>query len=138
MFFVSDFFYPPKKHQMGLGKTIQSVCFLEYLKRYVGLQGPFLVVVPLSTITQWKREFSDWTGEFFFFFFFFFQFDLYYLFLLFFFFSILIPSPPHPPTHKTLTSLSSGGAKQTEMSSVLMNGTVIWEEGEEESFIVSM
>jgi len=48
--------------EMGLGKTIQSVCFLEYMTRNVGVAGPFLIVVPLSTITQWKREFAEWTN----------------------------------------------------------------------------
>ena len=47
--------------EMGLGKTIQSISFMEYLRRYAGVQGPFLVVVPLSTIQQWKREVSEWT-----------------------------------------------------------------------------
>ena len=46
---------------MGLGKTIQSVCFLEYLRRYASVPGPSLIVAPLSTIQQWKREFSEWT-----------------------------------------------------------------------------
>lgn len=27
------------------------------------IHGPFLVVVPLSTITNWAREFRKWTPE---------------------------------------------------------------------------
>ncbi len=46
---------------MGLGKTIQSVCFLDYLRRHANVAGPSLIVAPLSTIQQWKREFSEWT-----------------------------------------------------------------------------
>lgn len=44
----------------GLGKTIQTislVCFLIEVKRE---QGPFLVVVPLSTLTNWTLEFKKW------------------------------------------------------------------------------
>ncbi|XP_072297015.1 chromodomain-helicase-DNA-binding protein 7 [Eucyclogobius newberryi] len=46
--------------EMGLGKTIQSITFLYeiYLK---GIQGPFLVIAPLSTIPNWEREFRTWT-----------------------------------------------------------------------------
>ncbi|XP_056247356.1 chromodomain-helicase-DNA-binding protein 8 isoform X4 [Seriola aureovittata] len=47
--------------EMGLGKTIQSIALLseEYA---AGVQGPFLVIAPLSTITNWEREFSTWTN----------------------------------------------------------------------------
>ncbi|XP_062920149.1 chromodomain-helicase-DNA-binding protein 7 isoform X4 [Mobula hypostoma] len=47
--------------EMGLGKTIQSITFLYemYLK---GIQGPFLIIAPLSTITNWEREFRTWTA----------------------------------------------------------------------------
>jgi len=45
---------------MGLGKTIQSITLLS--EQYVaGVQGPFLVIAPLSTITNWEREFAMWT-----------------------------------------------------------------------------
>ncbi|XP_034559711.1 chromodomain-helicase-DNA-binding protein 7 isoform X3 [Notolabrus celidotus] len=46
--------------EMGLGKTIQSITFLYeiFLK---GIQGPFLVIAPLSTIPNWEREFRTWT-----------------------------------------------------------------------------
>lgn len=45
---------------MGLGKTIQSITFLEELHR-VGIKGPFLIIAPLSTIANWEREFRTWT-----------------------------------------------------------------------------
>lgn len=48
--------------EMGLGKTAQTVCFLEHLNRVHGLRGPFLVVVPLSTIHHWQREVETWTN----------------------------------------------------------------------------
>ncbi|GCC48085.1 hypothetical protein chiPu_0032536, partial [Chiloscyllium punctatum] len=45
---------------MGLGKTIQSITFLEEIY-CADIQGPFLVIAPLSTITNWEREFTTWT-----------------------------------------------------------------------------
>lgn len=45
---------------MGLGKTIQSITYLQELHN-VGVKGPFLVIAPLSTITNWEREFASWT-----------------------------------------------------------------------------
>lgn len=46
--------------EMGLGKTIQTISFLSYLFNQHQLYGPFLVVVPLSTLTSWQREFDSW------------------------------------------------------------------------------
>uniref|UniRef100_A0A8B9DPC9 DNA helicase n=1 Tax=Anser cygnoides TaxID=8845 RepID=A0A8B9DPC9_ANSCY len=46
--------------EMGLGKTIQSIAFLQEVYN-VGIRGPFLVIAPLSTITNWEREFNTWT-----------------------------------------------------------------------------
>lgn len=46
--------------EMGLGKTIQSIAFLQEVYN-VGIHGPFLVIAPLSTITNWEREFNTWT-----------------------------------------------------------------------------
>ncbi|KAG7326696.1 hypothetical protein KOW79_010097 [Hemibagrus wyckioides] len=47
--------------EMGLGKTIQSITFL-YEIFLMGLRGPFLIIAPLSTITNWEREFRTWTN----------------------------------------------------------------------------
>ncbi|XP_070187859.1 chromodomain-helicase-DNA-binding protein 8-like isoform X4 [Littorina saxatilis] len=46
--------------EMGLGKTIQSITFLSEIYKY-GIKGPFLVIVPLSTVGNWQREFETWT-----------------------------------------------------------------------------
>eukprot|EP00064_Thunnus_orientalis_P012385 superscaffoldBa00001893_g12420 len=46
--------------EMGLGKTIQTISFLSYLFHQHQLYGPFLLVVPLSTLTSWQREFDTW------------------------------------------------------------------------------
>ena len=47
--------------EMGLGKTVQIVSYIEHLYRVENNKGPFLVVVPLSTIEHWRREFAGWT-----------------------------------------------------------------------------
>uniref|UniRef100_A0A182SSR7 DNA helicase n=1 Tax=Anopheles maculatus TaxID=74869 RepID=A0A182SSR7_9DIPT len=49
--------------EMGLGKTIQTICFLYYLFKSQQLYGPFLCVVPLSTMPAWQREFGIWAPE---------------------------------------------------------------------------
>ncbi|OIT08224.1 PREDICTED: ATP-dependent DNA helicase DDM1-like [Nicotiana attenuata] len=41
--------------QMGLGKTIQTIAFLAHLKGN-GLDGPYLVIAPLSTLSNWLNE----------------------------------------------------------------------------------
>ncbi|XP_030587816.1 chromodomain-helicase-DNA-binding protein 2 isoform X2 [Archocentrus centrarchus] len=49
--------------EMGLGKTIQTISFLSYLFHQHQLYGPFLLVVPLSTLTSWQREFDIWAPD---------------------------------------------------------------------------
>lgn len=49
--------------EMGLGKTIQTICFLYYLHLCHSVHGPFLCVVPLSTMTAWQREFQIWAPD---------------------------------------------------------------------------
>ena len=46
--------------EMGLGKTVQSVTYLQHLRNQ-GIDGPFLVIAPLSTLGNWQREFELWT-----------------------------------------------------------------------------
>lgn len=41
--------------------SVQIVSYLEHLYRVEKLHGPFLVVVPLSTVEHWRREFEGWT-----------------------------------------------------------------------------
>ena len=48
---------------MGLGKTIQTVSFIQYLMHQYQNYGPYLVVVPLSTVPTWQTEFSRWAPE---------------------------------------------------------------------------
>lgn len=49
--------------EMGLGKTIQTISFLNYLFNEHQLYGPFLLVVPLSTLTSWQREIQLWASQ---------------------------------------------------------------------------
>ncbi|XP_027361856.1 ATP-dependent DNA helicase DDM1 [Abrus precatorius] len=43
--------------QMGLGKTIQTIGFLSHLKGK-GLDGPYMIIAPLSTLSNWVNEIS--------------------------------------------------------------------------------
>lgn len=49
--------------EMGLGKTLQTISFLGYLRHVCDITGPHLVIVPKSTLDNWKREFEKWTPE---------------------------------------------------------------------------
>jgi chromodomain-helicase-DNA-binding protein 1 len=49
--------------EMGLGKTIQTISFLTYLFNHHNLYGPFLLVIPLSTMASWQKEFENWSPE---------------------------------------------------------------------------
>ena len=46
--------------EMGLGKTLQSISLLAYLKQFLNVNGPHLVLTPLSTLGNWQREFTRW------------------------------------------------------------------------------
>src|SRR4051812_33822453 len=46
---------------MGLGKTIQTIAFLEYLRVNQSIRGPFMVLAPLTTLSNWQREIEKWT-----------------------------------------------------------------------------
>lgn len=43
--------------EMGLGKTLQCIAFIAFLIEH-GITGPFLVVAPLSTVSNWINEFA--------------------------------------------------------------------------------
>uniref|UniRef100_A0A2C9JCR5 Uncharacterized protein n=2 Tax=Biomphalaria glabrata TaxID=6526 RepID=A0A2C9JCR5_BIOGL len=49
--------------EMGLGKTIQIISFISHLFNHYHLYGPYLLVVPLSTVVAWQREFEKWAPE---------------------------------------------------------------------------
>ena len=49
--------------EMGLGKTIQTISLITHLIEKKGQRGPFLVIVPLSTLTNWNVEFEKWAPD---------------------------------------------------------------------------
>lgn len=46
--------------EMGLGKTIQTISLITYLVESKNNPGPFLIIVPLSTMGNWVRELDLW------------------------------------------------------------------------------
>ena len=46
--------------EMGLGKTIQTISFISVLMNEHHVYGPFLLIVPLSTVVTWQKEFELW------------------------------------------------------------------------------
>ena len=44
----------------GLGKTLQTISLLGYLHEYRGITGPYIVIVPKSTLHNWMNEFRKW------------------------------------------------------------------------------
>ncbi|KAK9459806.1 SNF2 family N-terminal domain-containing protein [Lipomyces oligophaga] len=49
--------------EMGLGKTVQTVAFLSWLIYARKQNGPFLVVVPLSTVPAWQETIDLWAPD---------------------------------------------------------------------------
>ena len=49
--------------EMGLGKTIQAIALLAYVMEFKHNNGPFLIVVPLSTLSNWVNELSKWAPD---------------------------------------------------------------------------
>lgn len=49
--------------EMGLGKTIQTIALICYLIEKKMNSGPYLIVVPLATITNWMLEFAKWAPK---------------------------------------------------------------------------
>merc|ERR1712223_1556509 len=46
--------------EMGLGKTIQTIALVTYLMEKKKNMGPYLIIVPLSTLSNWMLEFEKW------------------------------------------------------------------------------
>lgn len=46
--------------EMGLGKTIQTISLFAHLMEHKKNYGPFLIVVPLTTLPNWISEFERW------------------------------------------------------------------------------
>ena len=46
--------------EMGLGKTLQSISILGYMYEFEQNEGPYLVLVPKSTMANWMNEIKRW------------------------------------------------------------------------------
>jgi len=46
--------------EMGLGKTLQSISILAYHWEFQNVQGPHLICVPKSTLSNWMNELARW------------------------------------------------------------------------------
>ena len=48
-----------------LGKTIQTIGFLHQLRhmRSTRIDGPFLIIAPLSLVNQWQSELATWAPD---------------------------------------------------------------------------
>ncbi|KAK8791931.1 hypothetical protein WA158_005308 [Blastocystis sp. Blastoise] len=49
--------------EMGLGKTIQSIIYISSLIHIEGIRKPFLIIAPLSTVSNWMNEFREWAPD---------------------------------------------------------------------------
>ncbi|PIL29895.1 hypothetical protein GSI_07805 [Ganoderma sinense ZZ0214-1] len=49
--------------EMGLGKTIQTISLITFLIESKKQRAPYLVIVPLSTMTNWSGEFAKWAPD---------------------------------------------------------------------------
>lgn len=63
-FFISQYCHPHMycsiSHSQGLGKTLQTIALLGYMKHYRNIPGPHMVLVPKSTLYNWMNEFKRW------------------------------------------------------------------------------
>ncbi|KAL7550037.1 hypothetical protein ACHAWF_013276 [Thalassiosira exigua] len=46
--------------EMGLGKTMQSISILVYMMEFKADNGPHLIIVPKSTLSNWMSELERW------------------------------------------------------------------------------
>ncbi|KAB0801738.1 hypothetical protein PPYR_03924, partial [Photinus pyralis] len=49
--------------EMGLGKTLQTISMLGFMKHYKKISGPFLIIVPKSTLINWTNEIQKWCSS---------------------------------------------------------------------------
>ena len=45
---------------MNVGKTLQTISLLGYLKHYRTMNGPHLIAAPKSTLANWMNEIKRW------------------------------------------------------------------------------
>lgn len=49
--------------EMGLGKTLQTISLLTYLKFERNINGPHLIICPLSVLEPWMSELKKWSPQ---------------------------------------------------------------------------
>ena len=49
--------------EMGLGKEIETLCFLRYLTEDLDIEGPFLIVTLPNSVNYWQREALKWCSN---------------------------------------------------------------------------
>jgi chromodomain-helicase-DNA-binding protein 1 len=54
---------PCVSNSLFIVQTVQTISFLNYLMEEHNISGPFLIVVPLSTISNWEKEFRKWAPK---------------------------------------------------------------------------
>ena len=42
--------------EMGLGKTLQAISLMAHIAESKGIWGPFLIIVPVTTLHNWQSE----------------------------------------------------------------------------------
>ena len=50
----------PYNKLTGLGKTLQTISLLGFMKHFKNINGPHMVLVPKSTLANWMNEFKKW------------------------------------------------------------------------------
>ncbi|CRG97253.1 chromodomain-helicase-DNA-binding protein 1 homolog, putative [Plasmodium gallinaceum] len=49
--------------EMGLGKTVQTIAVIGHMLYKEKLIGPYLIIVPQSTVDNWLNEFKSWLPQ---------------------------------------------------------------------------
>jgi SWI/SNF-related matrix-associated actin-dependent regulator of chromatin subfamily A member 5 len=45
---------------MGLGKTIQTISIIAFIREYKKVKGPHIIIAPKITLGNWINEFNKW------------------------------------------------------------------------------
>ena len=45
---------------MGLGKTIQTIAIIGFIRQFKKVKGPHIIIAPKITLGNWMNEFEKW------------------------------------------------------------------------------
>lgn len=48
---------------VGLGKSLEIISFIAFLKEQRRVSGPHLITMPVTVITTWNDEFEKWDPD---------------------------------------------------------------------------